>query len=229
MIKALVVMSFVGAAVFYSSRARASNDRPIQIVNDFLDDEIAYDDSPYNDFFSPDAPTDLPYNQQNFYETEMNNQHPLMRLITQYESGGAYNILYGGARFTDFSTHPWSGWNANSGPKSSLILAGKKPAIITKGIYKGQRSTAAGRHQFMLDSWNDYARKLGLTDFSPESQDAAAMQYIKDIGALRMYQAGNFEGAIRAMARVWTSLPSSTTGEAQLSMDRAVNELRNYG
>lgn len=60
-----------------------------------------------------------------------------------------YNTLNGGEKFTDMSWHP-----------------------ERRG--RGGTSTAAGRYQFVKDTWNAQAKKLGLTDFSPESQDKAA-------------------------------------------------------
>jgi len=55
--------------------------------------------------------------------------------------------------FNDFSQHP------------------RSPAIDPK---TGRPSDAAGLYQFLGSTWDAEARKLGLKDFSPASQDAAA-------------------------------------------------------
>jgi lysozyme len=52
-----------------------------------------------------------------------------------------------------------------------------------------------------------------LPDFSPASQDAAAIEYLKDLGALRLIKAGDFNGALQKAGRAWASLPTSTSGQ----------------
>jgi Tape measure protein len=67
--------------------------------------------------------------------------------------GADYNTIVGGGKFTDFSKHPG--------------IVGVRTALGP--------STAAGRYQFTKTTWNMVAKKLGLTDFSPASQDKAAL------------------------------------------------------
>lgn len=80
---------------------------------------------------------------------------PLLNAIAGVESPD-YATMYGGGKFTDFSKHP------------------NKRVLITSGPNKGKYSTAAGRYQFIKSTWDAAANALGLTDFSPESQDRAA-------------------------------------------------------
>jgi muramidase (phage lysozyme) len=69
------------------------------------------------------------------------------------ESGGRYNVLYGGGTFSDFSQFPqWAGVR----------------------LPNGQMTHAAGGPQFQPATYALCAAHLGLTDFSPASQDAAA-------------------------------------------------------
>ena len=70
---------------------------------------------------------------------------------------------YGGELFTDYSDHPHKALTLN--PKL--------------------KSTGAGRYQ-LLSRWWDAYRSNGLKDFSPKSQDAVALQQIKERGALPM-------------------------------------------
>ncbi len=58
--------------------------------------------------------------------------------------------------FEDFSQHPF---------------ASGRPAIQV--THAGLRSTAAGSYQILIGAWREIAAKLGLKDFSPESQDLA--------------------------------------------------------
>ena len=46
------------------------------------------------------------------------------------------------------------------------------------------KSTGAGRYQLLSRWWDAYHKQLGLKDFSPKSQDAVALQQIKERGAL---------------------------------------------
>ena len=44
------------------------------------------------------------------------------------------------------------------------------------------KSTGAGRYQLLSRWWDAYRKQLGLKDFSPKSQDAVALQQIKERG-----------------------------------------------
>ena len=52
------------------------------------------------------------------------------------------------------------------------------------------KSTGAGRYQ-LLPAGGVYRKQLGLKDFSPKSQDAVALQQIKERGALPMIDRGD--------------------------------------
>lgn len=81
-----------------------------------------------------------------------------------------YDVIVGGELFTDYSDHP-----------RKLVTLNPK-----------LKSTAAGRYQLLSRWWDAYRKQLGLKDFSPESQDAVALQQIKERGALPMIDAAIF-------------------------------------
>ena len=58
------------------------------------------------------------------------------------------------------------------------------------------KSTGAGRHQLLPAGVDAYRKQLGLKDFSPKSQDAVALQQIKERGALPMIDRGDIRQAI---------------------------------
>ena len=60
-----------------------------------------------------------------------------------------------------------------------------------------------------------YRKQLGLKDFSPKSQDAVALQQIKERGALPMIDRGDGQ-AIDRCSNIWASLPGA--GYISLSM-----------
>ena len=50
---------------------------------------------------------------------------------------------------------------------------------------------------------------LGLKDFSPKSQDAVALQQIKERGALPQIDRGDIRQAIDRCSNIWASLPGA--------------------
>lgn len=70
-------------------------------------------------------------------------------------------------------------------------------------------STAAGRYQLLYRWWVPYKKQLGLKDFSPASQDAVAIQQIKERGVLPDIEAGRFADAVAKCRNIWASLPGA--------------------
>lgn len=79
-------------------------------------------------------------------------------------------------------------------------------------------STAAGRYQFIAPTWDGLVRRLALPDFSPDSQDRACVQLLRDCGALACLQAGMIPDAVRHAAPVWASLPGAGYGQRENKM-----------
>ncbi len=74
-------------------------------------------------------------------------------------------------------------------------------------------SSAAGRYQLLARYWDVYRHQLGLTDFSPESQDAVAIQQIRERKALGLIESGDFAAAVDRVSNLWASLPGATYGQ----------------
>lgn len=77
----------------------------------------------------------------------------------------------------------------------------------------GIKSTAAGRYQLLARYFDPYKQQLGLHDFSPASQDAIAVQQIRERKALVYVEAGRFDDAVARCAATWASLPGATYGQ----------------
>lgn len=79
-------------------------------------------------------------------------------VLDKISSGEAtrYNELYKGGSFESYADHP------------------RIRQVITEGPHKGETSDAAGKYQFLSSTYDGEKAKLGLRDFSPASQDAAA-------------------------------------------------------
>ncbi len=127
------------------------------------------------------------------------HQKALLDVIAGPESGGRYDSLYGGGRLTDYSDHP------------------RQSFVIQNGPNAGRRTSAAGRYQFLIGTWDQQAAKLGLKDFSPKSQDLAAWDlakttYRQQTGRsldqdLKSGDPDLLAGISRALHGQWTSLP----------------------
>lgn len=108
------------------------------------------------------------------------NVRKFLDTIAQAE-GGDYNIIVGGGRFQDFSQHP---------------------GIVGMVTDRGP-STAAGRYQITQSTYNDLAKKMGVSGFGPETQDAMAIQLLKDRGAYQDVLSGDFETAKNKLRSTW--------------------------
>ena len=74
------------------------------------------------------------------------------------------------------------------------------------------KSAGAGRYRLLSRWWDAYRKQLGLKDFSPKSQDAVALQQIKERGALPMIDRGDIRQAIDRCSNIWASLPGAGYG-----------------
>jgi len=103
--------------------------------------------------------------------------------------GGGYDFKYGAVkgkrndpwRFSDYSTHPGPG--------------------------RGGTTTAAGMYQINMVTWRDHGGKMGLTDFSPKTQDLIAVEILRSIGVVDKIKAGDVAGAMPRAAGKWAALP----------------------
>jgi muramidase (phage lysozyme) len=78
--------------------------------------------------------------------------------IRDAQSGGRYNILFGGTRFEGFAAFPkWPG----------------------RFSYRGRETHAAGAYQFEPATWAEIVAAIGLPDFSPASQDIGALWLLR--------------------------------------------------
>lgn len=121
--------------------------------------------------------------------------------------GGTYNRLFGFDNqgrpryFSDFSKFPDS------------------PAKYQKADGTIGESNDAGRYQININTYNRLAKSLGITDFSPRSQDIIANALIlENSKASKALQAGDIGAAVSALNKVWVSLPGGPNGVGHRSM-----------
>ena len=110
-----------------------------------------------------------------------------------------YNYIFTFATFTSYAAHP------------------RRIKCIGRLC-----SDAAGRYQFLSDTWAPLAGDLGLKDFTPPSQDKAVMELIRRDGAYTAVAGSaeykNFTRAVYKLNNIWASLPGSPYGQPTHSM-----------
>ena len=80
-------------------------------------------------------------------------------------------------------------------------------------------STAAGRYQVLHRYWVSYKKMLNLPDFGHDSQDAVAMQYLKECHALDDINNGDFASAVDKCSHIWASFPKSGYGQHENKLE----------
>jgi lysozyme len=128
----------------------------------------------------------------------------------------AYSIFYGGSKFQSFRDHP-----VITGEKKGVPLPDAMCAAA--GLKPGCVSTAAGAYQLIKPTWVRLRDRLKLPDFSPLSQDQAAVALLDESGALDLIYAGDIEGAIHKASKIWASLPGSTAQQNPKALAYALN------
>lgn len=117
-----------------------------------------------------------------------------------------YRRIFGGQLFNSFADHP--------------------RITVTASGYK---STAAGAYQMLSRVWDETAAIMGLKDFSPASQDLAALGRIAARGALDDVLAGRFTVAISKLNKEWASLPNSPYGQPTQTLTGALAVYQSNG
>lgn len=120
--------------------------------------------------------------------------------VSEGTSGqNGYRTIVGGSTFDSFADHP-------------RVLIPLPNLRI--------QSSAAGAYQIIRRTWDGVRDKLGLVDFTPSSQDAAAVELIRQRGALADVRAGRFAVAIDKCKKEWASLPGAGYGQHENTLAR---------
>ncbi len=123
-----------------------------------------------------------------------------------------YRVCYG-YRWTikSLADHPavTGEWKGEPLSDSMCRAAGFGPGCV---------STAAGKYQFTRPTWSRLKTRLRLADFGPTSQDAAAVELLRETGALDFAKAGKVAEAVTAARRIWASLPGAGYDQPERSL-----------
>ncbi len=131
-----------------------------------------------------------------------------------------YDIIVSGIdgphRFDDFSHHPFS-----LGRKPIVVRAGKPSLAEAHALHNAGLpaisvepesplySTASGRYQLILPTWEELSKKYGMSTFSPANQDLAAVHILDECHATECILALEIELAIDKACEVWASFPGN--------------------
>lgn len=119
-----------------------------------------------------------------------------------------YDVVVGGGLFSSYKDHP-----------RRLV------ALPRLGI----KSTAAGRYQVLSRFYDAYKKQLKLPDFSPASQDAIAIQLIRECKALDDVNAGRIVSALHKCKSRWASLPGAGYGQHEHTVDHLLDVYESKG
>lgn len=157
------------------------------------------------------------------------NVRAFIRTIATCEgtiNAGGYAALYGSTpgrikTFTGWADHPRLAQRISSTDARYTSAAGLLQWMAISPI-PGGGSTK-------VDTWDRMKAKLNLPDFSPDSQDRAAVELFAQFGALGDIQAGRVLDAARKLRSQWASLPGAGYGQGERTTDYVAQAFTNAG
>lgn len=129
------------------------------------------------------------------------NVRKFLDMIQKAEGSKGYDYGFNNVKLKNLDDHP------------------RTSSTFTQTDGKKNTTNAAGKYQFMEKTWDGVKSRLALTNFSPESQDAAAVELLRQRGALDDIKAGNWSTALTKTGAEWASLPTSPYKQAKRSME----------
>lgn len=142
----------------------------------------------------------------------MINVRAFLALIRSVESRDDYSVIAGGDHFDDFSEHPF---------------------VLDPNRSRPLGTTASGAYQQVRKTWALARDALGLPDFSPASQDAAAKFILtykvpgadrinpQGTGVYDLVAGGKFDDAIVALRLEWESFDKMLAGSYHVTLAQA--------
>ena len=148
-------------------------------------------------------------------QAETNTAAFLLMIRTAEGTAGpnGYRTLFGGALFDGWADHPRIA--------KSFMSAGKRLWTSAAGAYQFMAVSPipGGPTSTKVNTWDVVSARLGLPDFSPESQDLAAVELIREAGALGDVRAGRFDQAVSKVRRIWASMPGAGYSQPERSLE----------
>ena len=133
--------------------------------------------------------------------------------------GGYGSFIYGTVKS---APGDFSGLDGLKGTPNSPITIenpealGGNPGVLVQ-VAPGLNSTALGRYQINAPT----AKQFGMTSYSPDAQDTAAISILSYYNAIQPAMDGDFQQAMWNAGVPWASLPDSPSGQPTITMGRA--------
>ena len=110
-----------------------------------------------------------------------------------------YNITYCYKTFNSYDRHP-----------KTVVCCG------------GYCSSASGRYQFLYRTWSELSNKYGFKDFTPETQDKAAIKLVKSkfVEPDNISTYSSFKEAIYKLNKIWASFEGSPYGQRTRTVEQ---------
>jgi muramidase (phage lysozyme) len=138
----------------------------------------------------------------------MSKRQAAKELIASRESGGDYNVMYGGKK----------------SPLTRMTI-GEVIAYQEMLAKKGEASTAAGKYQIILKTMKDLNKKnpndFGSDKLFDEKAQEWAADTLMDRRGWKDFEAGkkSTEDMALALSKEWASLPNPSTGASYYDKD----------
>jgi lysozyme len=126
-------------------------------------------------------------------------------------SADGYRMLFGGQLSESFAAHPHRYFSYTNKAGETI------------------RTSAAGAYQITFSTWSALQLRLRLSDFSPRSQDIAALYLIEEHDALQDVLAGNVAAAVEKLHNTWASLPGNNAHQPQRGLEEVIAWYRQEG
>lgn len=210
---AAAVAALAIAVAVYRSRAQFSGDSGAEWGSDDAPEEPTQETTIFQDAIVAVSPSTYYTPNVNVIAMEKNLSAYLDMIAYSEGTAGpqGYSTLFGGGHFVSYADHP------------------RQFFSFTDKTGKVNKTSAAGRYQFLARTWDDLRAKLGLTDFGPAAQDAAAIELIRQRGALNDVKAGRIADAVAKCAPIWASLPGAGYNQPERKLSALVASYTNAG
>lgn len=199
----IVLMFALGLAAWWAVRTSTAMDIPAEAESEPDQTTSILEDISVTLTPSTYAGVDLSQDQAH------NNLKAFLDMIAYAEGTSGpdgYRTLFGGSLFDSYDDHP------------KVFVP-----------FRNTTSSAAGRYQILYRTWRTLQDRLGLPDFSPDSQDAAAVELIRERGALNDVFAGRLTQAIGKVSKIWASLPGAGYDQPERKITQLASAYRGAG
>jgi muramidase (phage lysozyme) len=201
LLAAVLAVAYIAAQASAPQAAYEDADLPDQQTTLLEDVEIAMDPSTYTPVGVPPI-------------AEADNTRAFLDMLAYSEGTDGpdgYRTMFGGRLFDSYADHP------------------RQYFPFTDGAGRQLKTSAAGRYQFLARTWDGLRSKLGLPDFGPASQDAAALELVRQRGALNDVKAGRITEACAKCAPIWASLPGAGYSQPERKITSLLAAYRTAG